>query len=43
LSIAKPRAPHLAKIVSGCLCTRMKADIAKWGAVIEKAGIPKRE
>jgi hypothetical protein len=22
---------------------RMKADIAKWGAVIEKAAIPKRE
>jgi tripartite-type tricarboxylate transporter receptor subunit TctC len=25
------------------MTARMKADIAKWGAVIEKAGIPKRE
>jgi hypothetical protein len=25
------------------MTARMKADIAKWGAVIEKAGIPKRD
>jgi tripartite-type tricarboxylate transporter receptor subunit TctC len=25
------------------MTTRMKADIAKWGAVIEKAGIAKRD
>jgi hypothetical protein len=25
------------------MTARMKADIAKWGAVIEKAGIAKRE
>ena len=27
----------------GDMTARMKADIAKWGAVIEKAGIPKRD
>ena len=25
------------------MTARMKADIAKWGAVIERAGIPKRD
>jgi tripartite-type tricarboxylate transporter receptor subunit TctC len=25
------------------MTARMKGDIAKWGAVLEKAGIPKRD
>jgi hypothetical protein len=25
------------------MIVRMKADVAKWGAVIEKAGIPKHD